>query len=397
MLDLLQGVRIVSFNHFLLGPLGTQMLGDLGADVVAIEPLEGAFQRRFAGAGTWVEGQSALFLCGNRNKRSLAVDLKSEQGRAIVERLVASADVVCENFRPGVMEKLGFGYETLKASSPSLIYASASGYGADGPYASLPGQDLLIQAMSGLARITGEASTGPRAVGVSVADHHGAALLALGIVSALVRRGRTGQGCRVDVNLLSAAIDLQTESFISYLNAARKHDVTAPHRVGGWYYNAPYGIYPVKDGHVGISLTTMAALGAALDAPELAAIPEDEVASHGAAIVEALDRILPQRTFAEWKERFDAHGIWYARVNDYDEVAQDPQVRHNESFVTVTGAMGAGIALVNHPVRYDGKNAEVTLPPQPLGAQTEEILREIGYDEAAIRSLVDAGVVSTGC
>ena len=393
MLDLLAGVRVVSFNHFLMGPVGMQILGDLGADVIALEPTDGAFQRRFAGAGTWVDGQSALFLCGNRNKRSLAVDLKSESGREVIGRLVDRADVVCENFRPGVMEKLGFGFEALKQRNPGVVYASASGFGPDGPYAKRPGQDMLIQAMSGLAKITGEASTGPRTVGVSAADHHGAALLALGIVSALLRRSRTGQGCRVDVNLLSAAIDLQMESFICYLNATKKHDVTAPHRVGGWYYTAPYGIYPMKDGHVAISLTTMASLGKALDCPEIAAIPEAEAPSRGGEIVAILNRVLPEKTFAELEPKFIEHDIWHAKVNDYDEVQDDPQVQHNRSFVTVEGATGAPVTLVNHAIRYDGETATVALPPQPLGAQTREILAEIGYDAAAIDALLEAGAV----
>lgn len=394
MLDLLEGVRVVSFNHFLLGPVGMQILGDLGADVIAVEPVEGAFQRRFAGAGTYVDGQSALLLCGNRNKRSVAVDLKSEEGRAIVRKLVDRADVVCENFRPGVMEKLGLGYETLKQTNPALVYAAASGYGQDGPYALQPGQDLLIQAMSGLAKITGEASTGPRAVGVSVADHHGAALLALGIVSALFRRTRTGKGCRVDVNLLSAAIDLQMESFVCYLNAAKKHDVTAPHRVGGWYYTAPYGIYPVKDGHMAISLTALADLAAVLEAPELGDIAEEDAPQRGDEIVAILSRVLPERAYAEWHQRFEARKIWHARVNDYDEVAADPQVAHNRSFMAVKGATGAEVTLVNHPIRYDGETAEVALPPQPLGAQTREVLSELGYDAPMVDTLIGRGVVA---
>jgi crotonobetainyl-CoA:carnitine CoA-transferase CaiB-like acyl-CoA transferase len=393
MLDLLDGVRVVSFNHFLLGPVGMQILGDLGAEVIAVEPIEGAFQRGFAGAGTWVDGQSALQLCGNRNKKSLAVDLKSKEGREVVGRLVERADVVCENFRPGVMEKLGLGCETLRAANPSLIYAAASGFGPDGPYASRPGQDMLIQAMSGLAKITGEAATGPRTVGVSAADHHGAALLALGIVAALVRRGRTGQGCRVDVNLLSAAIDLQMESFVCYLNATRKHDVTAPHRLGGWYYTAPYGIYPVQDGHVAISITTMAALGKALESPELAAIPEAATVERSDEIVAILNRVLPTRSFADWQPRLEAEKIWHTRVNDYDDVRNDPQVRHNQTFVTVEGATGAAITVVNHAIRYDGEAASVGLPPQQLGAQTREILAELGYDAQAIEALLAAGAV----
>ncbi|MCB1992357.1 MAG: CoA transferase, partial [Geminicoccaceae bacterium] len=337
--------------------------------------------------------QSGYYLAVNRNKRGIAIDLKSDAGRQIALDLVRTADVVVENFRVGVMEKLGLGYEALKEQNPSLVYAAASGFGANGPYAKRPGQDMLIQAMSGLAKITGEASTGPRTVGVSAADHHGAALLALGVVAALFRRGRTGKGCRVDVNLLSAAIDLQMESFVCYLNATRKHDVTAPHRVGGWYYTAPYGIYPVKGDHVAISLTTMQALGAALDSPELAAIPEEEAAARGDEIVAALNRILPTRTFAEWQPRLEEHDIWHAKVNDYDEVQEDPQVRHNESFLTVEGATGAPIKVVNHAIRYDGAAASVTLPPQPLGAQTRDILAEIGYGATEIEGLIASGAV----
>lgn len=393
MLDLLQGIRVVSFNHFLLGPVGVQALADLGADVIAVEPLEGAFQRRFGGAGTFVDGQSALLLCGGRNKRNIALDLKSETGRVVARRLIESADVVSENFRPGVMEKLGLGFEELRKTNPGLVYAAASGYGADGPYAGRPGQDLLIQAMSGLAAITGDESAGPRPVGVSVADHHGAALLALGIVSALMRRTRTGEGCRVDVNLLSAAIDLQMESYICYLNAAQQHAITPPRYIGGWYFPAPYGIYPVRDGHMAISLGSLEALGGALECPELAAIPEEEAFERREEVAELLAQRLPARSYAEWAERLEARKLWYAKVNNYDEVVADPQVRHNATFVAVQGATGSPITLVNHPVRYDGQCAEVTLPPQPLGAQTDEVMREIGYTEDEIEALVRDRIV----
>ena len=209
---------MVSFNHFLLGPMGIQMLADLGADVIAVENTEGAWQRHWAGGDVWHDGQSALYLCANRNKRSVAIDLKSAKGREIALRLVDSADVVAENFRPGVMEKLGLGYERLKERKPSLIYASACGYGPDGPYVDKPGQDLLAQALFGMMAITGQASTGPRPAGASVIDHHGAALFAMGILAAIVRRQRTGQGCRVDASLMQSALDLQAESLVAWLN-----------------------------------------------------------------------------------------------------------------------------------------------------------------------------------
>ena len=222
MLDLLSGTRVVSFNHFLLGPMGIQMLGDLGADVVAVESTDGAWQRHWAGGDIWQDGQSVLYLCANRNKRSVAIDLKSARGQELALRLVDGADVVAENFRPGVMDKFGLGYESLKARKPGLVYASASGYGPDGPYVDRPGQDLLAQALFGMMAITGQASTGPRPAGVSVVDHHGAALFAMGILAAIVRRQRTGQGCRVDASLMQSALDLQAEPLVAWLNAATK-------------------------------------------------------------------------------------------------------------------------------------------------------------------------------
>jgi crotonobetainyl-CoA:carnitine CoA-transferase CaiB-like acyl-CoA transferase len=392
-MDLLSGIRIVSFNHFLLGPVGMQHLADLGADVITVEPLDGAFQRKWGGANKAVGGQTMLFLTGNRNKRSLAVDLKAPDGVAVARRLIAGADVVAENFRPGVMDKLGLGYEALKADNPGLIYAAASGFGADGPYAERPGQDLLIQAMSGLMAITGTEADGARAVGVSAADHHGAALLALGILAAIVRRDRTGQGCRVDVNLLSSAIDLQLESFVCYLNGERPASVRQPDHIAGWYYPAPYGIYRTSDGEIAISLCPLATLAEALELPALAARRESEAYRRREEIAREIAGAVARRTTAEWHEVLERHGVWHAPVNDYDAVAADPQVAHNGTFVTVPGTAGEPVTLVRHPVRYDGEAPEVRLAPQPLGAQSAEILAELGYSSEEISRLAEERVV----
>jgi len=388
MLDLLKGIRVLSFNHFLLGPMGVQVLGDLGADVIAVESPEGSWQRSWASGNIWPDGQSALHLCANRNKKSLALDLKSAKGREIALRLADKADVIAENFRPGVMDKLGLGYAALKARNGALIYASASGYGPDGPYVEKPGQDLLAQALFGVMAITGSACA-PRPVGASVIDHHGAALFAMGILAALVRRQRTGQGCRVDASLMQAALDLQAESLVAWSNAGAPRTIHAPRHVAGWYFPAPYGVYATKDGHLALSLSPLGALAEALPAPELARYSEEDGWRKQDEIGELIATRIKARTTGEWIARMEPFAIWHAPVQGYEEILGDPQVRHMRALITVKGAGNtrAPLTLVNHPVVYDGAAAAVRLPPQRLGAQTREVLAEIGVDGGEVEAL----------
>src|SRR5438105_6754193 len=399
MLDLLQGIRVVSFNHFLFGPMGIQALADLGADVIAIESAEGAWQRHWSSGDIWHDGQGMLHLCTNRNKRSIALDLKSPRGKAIALRLVNGADVIAENFRPGVMDKLGFGYAALQKRKPDLIYASASGYGPDGPYAERPGQDILAQALFGLMAITGQRATGPRPVGVSAVDHHGAALLAMGILAALLRRVRTGRGCRVDANLMQAALDLQAESLTAWLHSAQKPaDVSARKHVAGWYYAAPYGVYATADGHLAVSLCPLGMLGQAIGEPRLASFSEKDSWTRQDEIGELIAAALEKQSTETWVSLLERAKIWHAPVQDYAGILDDPQVAHMRALVTLPGggATRTPVTLVNHPVRYDGEAAEIRLPPQRLGAQTREILAELGIAPAEIETLARDGVVRLG-
>lgn len=394
-MNALDGIRIVSFNHFLMGPAGMQFLADLGADVIAVEPLEGAFQRKWGGVGSRnVDGQTMLFITANRNKRSLALDLKHERGREIARKLIARCDVVAENYRPGVMDSLGLGYEACKAINPQVVYAAGTGFGPDGPYSERPGQDLIIQAMSGLAAITGTRQHGPRAVGVSAVDHHAAALLAAGILAALLRRSRTGVGGRVDVSLLSAAIDLQMESFTCYLNGDPAADVRQPYPVAGWYFEAPYGIYSTSDGHLAVSLCPLEQLQRLVGVPEQEIVREAEAYSLREAAARRIGEAFATSTTGHWVGLLTRHNIWHSVVNDYRAVVEDPQVKHNGSFVKVESATGSPLTLVGHPVRYDGQAPGVRLAPQPLGAQTAEILREIGYSDADVDGLIAGRVVA---
>jgi crotonobetainyl-CoA:carnitine CoA-transferase CaiB-like acyl-CoA transferase len=392
-MDTLAGVKVISFNHFLAGPAAAQLLGDLGADVVAIEPLEGAFQRNWAVAGHFVDGQSVNHLATGRSKRSIAVDMKSADGKALVERLVASADVVMENFRPGAMARLGFDPERLLADYPRLVYAAATGFGSTGPLAHRPGQDLLLQAMSGLAAHTGRADGPPVPVGSVVIDQHAAALYAMGIMAALLRRGRTGRGGRVDVSLLQAAIDLQAESITAWLNGAPHSSPRGPGGVATWFSAGGYGIHRTADGYLAISMSPPATLGKALGIADLEAMPESEAFRRREEITQFVSEKVATLTLQEAIAMLDAQGVWNARVESYDDLPGNPQVQHLQAVCTLEGATGAPVTLLSHPVRYDGATVPVARVPQPLGAQTREILGEVGFTAAEIEDLIARKVV----
>lgn len=393
----LDGIRIISFNHFLMGPLGIQFLADLGAEVIAIEPLKGAFQRHWGGSNAKkAGGETTLELTANRNKKSMCLDLKDPDALEIAKKLVANADVVAENFRPGVMDRLGLGHEALKKINPGIIYASASGFGPDGPYVNRPGQDMIAQSLSGLAWITGKEAEGPRLVGTSAIDHHGAIIFAAGILGALVKKGRTGEGGRVDVNLFSAAIHLQSESLVCYLNGDKPKSTHLPDQIGTWYHEAPYGIYQTADRYLGLSLGNLHVMLKAVGADGAIAIDKDVAFERRDEIAAIFAEKLKSKTFSQWAEIFDANDIWYTQVNNYDDLAADPQQIHNGDLVKVEAWNGEEITLVANPVRYDGKTAPITLAPQKLGAQTIEIMTELGINEDAQKALLDKGAVVQG-
>ena len=393
-MDAFKNVRVVSFNHFLAGPVAAQFLGDLGADVVAVEPIAGAFQRNWAVAGHFVDGQSVNHLTTGRNKRSIAVDMKNEAGKDLVRRLIASADVVMENFRPGTMARLGFDPDELLAKHPRLIYATITGYGTDGPFAHRPGQDLLLQSMSGLAAHTGRADGPPVPVGSVVIDHHAAALCVMGILAALFDRASSGRGRRVDASLLQAAIDLQGESIGAWLNGAPHVSSSGSGGAAAWFSPGGYGIHATTDGYVAISMSTPANLAAALDIPELAEMPDAASFDHQADITRHVGTAVAALTTADAVSRLDAVGIWNAEVEDYDALPNNPQLQHLDAFPTLKGATGAHVTFVGHPVRYDDAVLPIPLVPQALGAQTREVFAELGLSDEEIDRLAAENVLA---
>jgi len=388
-LAVLSGVRVLSFTQFLLGPSGVQFLADLGADVIKIEPPGGTlWERNWAGCDLYLNGVSSFFLSTHRNQRSLTLDLKHPEGKAIARRLVEGADVLVQNFRPGVMERLGLGYEALAHVNPRLIYVSASGYGDSSPYRDRPGQDLLLQAMSGLAHISGRAGQPPTPVGTAVVDQHGATLLALGALAALLERGRTGRGLRVEVSMLRAALDLQLEVVTYFLNGARMEK--SPTSLASMYHPGPYGVYETKDGYLVLSMSPLAVLQQALDLPELA--PYATVSYNFSAreeIARLLDPVIRTRTTADWVEFLVPRGVWAAPVFTHAETFADPAVQAADLVEEIDHPVAGRVRLLRFPLEFSTGRAAVRRPPPMPGEQADEILRELGYAEADIRRLRD--------
>ncbi len=391
---LLNGIKVVSFCHFLQGPAGAQYLADMGADVIKVEPVLGAHERHWSGADVFVEGVSGFYLCANRNKRSIGLDLKSEAGIAVAKRLIAEADVVMENFRPGVFERFGFTIEELNRLNPRLIYASASGYGSSGPMAMNPGQDILMQAASGLISVTGAASTGGTAVGSAIVDQHGGALLAMGILGALLRREREGKGTRVEASLINSAIDLQGEPLVNYFAGGVTQDrLEREPNLATWFHAAPYGVYPAKDGSVVISLCSDQALSSALDSDALRALVGTDRYKERDRWAVAVREATASFTMAELSTRFDAAGVWYSPVNTYDDLLEHPQLRHMDVFRKIT-VRGRTVHLVNHPNRYDGQVPALRLLALEIGEHTREIMFELGFGIDETEGMIASGAVA---
>jgi crotonobetainyl-CoA:carnitine CoA-transferase CaiB-like acyl-CoA transferase len=392
-LAMLQGVRILSFTQFLLGPAGVQYLADLGADVIKIEPPGGKlFERTWSGCDLFLSGVSAFFLCAHRNQRSLTLDLKHPEGLAVALRLACGADVLVQNFRPGVMARLGLGYDTVSALNPRLIYVSASGYGEASTYRDRPGQDLLIQAMSGLAAISGRAGEPPTAVGAPVVDQHGAALLAMGVLAALFERARTGQGQKVEVSMLRAALDLQQEVITYFLNGGKMRK--SPTSLASMIHPGPYGIYETKDGHLALSMSPLPVLQEALQLPDLGPLATASY-NHPAReqIARILEPVLRTRTTAEWMEFLVPRGVWAAPVQDYQGTFSDPAVQEARVVDEVEHPVAGRVRLLRSPLVFSSGQAGYRRHPPMPGEHTGEILKEVGYTEGEVRRLQEQGVV----
>jgi crotonobetainyl-CoA:carnitine CoA-transferase CaiB-like acyl-CoA transferase len=323
----------------------------------------------------------------------LTLNLKHLRAREVVLRLAATADLVTENFRPGVMDRLGIGYEALRAVNPSLVYVAGTGYGPDGPYADRPGQDLLVQSVSGLAAHGGRRDDPPTPAGSSIVDASTALLLAFSAMVGLFHRERTGQGQRIDVSLLSTAVALQCQELAAFLNSERRFERSQA-GIGGAWLSAPFGIYRTADGHLALAMGSLAVLGELLDLPELAAYDTPERAwADRDHVYRLLAARLPERPTADWLARLATRDVWCAPVQTFDRLVDDPQVAHNQLLTTVDYPGLGEVRVVGVPARFSGTPGTIRLGPPAVGQHTDEVLAGAGYGPDEIRRLHDEGCV----
>ena len=391
----LADLLVLDLTRILSGPFATMTLADLGADVIKIEqPGSGDDTRQW---GPPFQGdQAAYFLAVNRNKRSLAVDLKSPQGRALVRQLALKSDVVVENFRPGTAARLGLGYEELSRENPGLIYASISGYGQTGPDSLRPGYDAIAQARSGIMSVTGEADGPPVRVGVSSADLVAGMWATIGILAALHEKQRTGSGQWVDISLLDGSV-----SWLTYVSSGYFASGAIPRRYGSAHPTiAPYQAFASSDGFVMVAVGNdglwrrfASALGRQdlLDDERYTTNPSR--VAHREVLIPQIEQAMLTRTTAQWVQTLDDAGVPVGPIQTVDQAVQDPQVLARGIIVELDHPTAGPLKVVGCPVRLTRTPPLVRTPPPILGQHTDEVLAALGFTDDDIASLHHSGVV----
>ncbi|HXU24980.1 MAG TPA: CaiB/BaiF CoA-transferase family protein [Tepidiformaceae bacterium] len=395
----LEGITILDLTWVLAGPYASMVLCDLGADVIKVErPPWGDIART---TGPYQNGWSGYFFSINRGKRSIAIDLRKDEGRDLFLRMAATVDVVMENFTPGTMDRLGIGYEALAARNPKLIFASTSGFGQTGPYRSRPALDIVVQGMGGVMSITGEPGRPPVRPGASYGDLVAGLYTAIGILSALHERNASGKGQAVDISMLDCQVSVLE-------NAIMRYGVTgqAPGPLGTRHPSAtPFQAFPTADGYVVVALgfgeeNQWALFCGILGLAELIDDPRFNTGPKRTALHSELEPIIAtamrQRRSRQWLDDFEAAGIPSGPVNTIPQMLDDPQVAAREMVRPVTHPVAGTIRIANTPVRLSRSESGIKGPPPSLGQDTRDVLAELlGVDDAQFEALEASGVVAT--
>lgn len=395
-MNILEGIRVLDCSIAMAGPFAAQRMGDMGADVIKVEPVSGEWQRHASAGGAKGNRINVSFLSLNRNKRSLSVNLKSDEGRETLLTAVGTADVFLQNYRPGVAKRLGVDYETLSKINPRLIYVSISGYGEDGPYKDRPGQDLILQGMSGAMKSAGRSGEAPNAAGQYLVDAITAYTAFEGALAALFHRERTGEGQKVEVNMLDAitTIQMQELSVFTKGGVPQKRSLEPHAHV---YIRAPYGSFQTADGYIILAFPPLKTLGRVIGADSLLELDEEE---HGFSHRDEIFRItrekLLTRTSAEWLADFAAADIWAGPVYGYEDLVNDPQIAHNQTFISYEHPTEGAVKSPGFPIKFSKTPCSVRNGAPLNGQHTRDILADLGYDAGQIDRMIAAGAVHAG-
>ncbi|WP_276255821.1 CaiB/BaiF CoA transferase family protein [Halomontanus rarus] len=383
----LTDVTVADFTQLMAGGWSTQKLGDMGADVIKIERPTGDVQREMSYRGTLLDGTGIGYLTMNRNKRSVALDLKTEEGHRAATKIVEEADVLVHNYRPGVMSRLGLSYDDVTELNPEIIYVAVSGYGSSGPYADRPGQDLIYQAMTGLTSYTGRAGEPPTPAGTVVVDEHTATLAAMHTLQALYHRERTGEGQKVETNLLNAAVDLQCNELTYAMNVGEDLD-RGEKTHGHPYLYPPYGIYETDDGHVAIGMAPLETIADTFDLDGLSGYDgQRELFEHRDEIHDTIESYTETRPTDEVVDELVDADVQASAVRYPTELASNPQVQHNDMILELDHPEGGTFETTGVPVEMSGSEPAAARSPPGLGEDTRDVLGELGYSDDEIDRL----------
>lgn len=383
----LQGLLVLDFSQFLAGPSAGLRLADMGATVIKIErPDGGDLCRQLYISDLEIDGDSTLFHTINRNKRSYAIDLKKPADLAKARRLIAKADVMIENFRPGVMQRIGLDYDSVKALNPRLVYGTVTGYGREGPWVDLPGQDLLAQSRSGLTWLSGDADQGPVPMGLALADILTGAHLVQGLLACLVRRSIRGGGGRVEVSLLESTLDFQFEVLTTHLNDGGRLPQRSAVNGAHAYLGAPYGLYATRDGHLALAMGSLEKLAKAIDCPGLEPYYDGRRAFvERDTIKKILADHLATQTTQHWLDRLVPVDYWCAPVMNWPELLAHEGFKVLDMLQDVVRPSGAAVRTTRCPIRIDGSRPASPLASPKIGEHNDWVERTYLADEGDAR------------
>ena len=376
----LEGLVVLEFSQFLSGPYAGLRLADLGARVIKIErPEVGDLCRNLYISDTDLEGDSTLFHAINRNKESFAVNLKDKSDLELVKKLIAKADIITQNFRPGVIERIGLDYETVKKINPKIVYGTISGYGSDGPWSALPGQDLLAQSRTGLVWLNGNGGEAPTPMGLAVADMLAGHSLVEGILSAVIKRFRTNEGSHVETSLVEALLDFQFEVLTTYFNDGNRKPTRSSYNNAHAYLSAPYGIYKTSNGYIAIAMTPLPKLGALINLDSIKNLEDQkEWFTKRDEIKKSIGDWIVTKTTEYWLGILEPADIWCAEVLDWEKMLKHEGFKILDMVQKIKRDDGFNIETLRCPIRIDGKIFKSELAAPKIGQDNAKIINEFG-------------------